>query len=176
MTRWLAPLAILSVALAATLYYQHEQQPASGASFPAPDFALNDLAGRAHRLSAYRGKIVFLNFWATWCPPCREEMPGMEQLYRRLGHDDFAMLAVNEDEDGAPAVRRFVDGMGLSFPVLVDEKGTVPPRYGVTGYPETFIIDRNGQVLKRFIGPADWDSEELRSYFAQLLDERAATQ
>jgi peroxiredoxin len=86
------------------------------------------------------------------------------------------MLAVNEDEDGAPVVRQFVDGMGLSFPVLLDVKGTVPPRYGVTGYPETFIIDRSGQVINRFIGPADWDSAALRTYFAQLLNERAATE
>jgi len=176
MTRWLAPLAILIVALAAALYYQHDRQRTAAASFPAPDFALNDLGGRSHRLSAYRGKIVFLNFWATWCPPCREEMPSMERLYRRLGHGDFAMLAVNEDEDGAPVVRQFVDGMGLSFPVLLDVKGTVPPRYGVTGYPETFVIDRSGQVVNRFIGPADWDSAALRAYFAQLLDERAATE
>ena len=176
MIRWLAPVAILFVALAGVLYYQHGRQQTGGASFPAPDFALRDLGGHTHRLSAYRGKVVFVNFWATWCPPCREEMPSMERLYRRLGHGDFAMLAVNEDEDGAPAVRQFVDGMGLSFPVLLDEQGSVPPRYGVTGYPETFVIDRNGQVVNRFIGPADWDSENLRTYFTHLLDERPAAQ
>jgi len=176
MTRWLVPVAVLFVGLAAVGYYEYDRQRHVAAGFPAPDFALRDLSGRSHRLSAYRGKIVFLNFWATWCPPCREEMPSMERLHRRLGASDFVLLAVNEDDAGTPAVRQFVDGLGLSFPVLLDLEGTVPPRYGVTGYPETFVIDRSGQVINHVIGPADWDSEAQRSYFAQLLNERPAPQ
>jgi len=102
----------------------------------APDFAAPDLAGHAVRLSALRGKVVVLNLWATWCPPCREEMPSMERLYGQLRDRDFQL--------------------GITFPVLIDPERQVGERYGVWGYPETFIIDRNGYVVERVIGPRDW--------------------
>jgi len=169
MKRWILPLGVLLVALAAALYYQ--QQQASGrAGFPAPDFKLNDLWGRPYRLADFRGKVVFLNLWATWCPPCRMEMPAMEQLHQRLKGKDFVMLAVSEDDEGAATVRSFVEKMGITFPVLLDPTGTLPPRYGVTGYPETFIIDRDGHVIQHTIGPDDWESERIYRYFAKLLD------
>jgi len=170
MKRWGLPFAFLLVALAGALYYQQRQ--ASGrAGFPAPGFTLKDINGHTYRLADLRGKIVFLNLWATWCPPCREEMPSMERLHRRLQGTDFRMLAVSEDEDGAAAVRPFVDKMGLTFPVLLDQDGTLPPRYGVTGYPETFILDREGRVIQHTIGPEDWASESVYRYFLKLLDQ-----
>ena len=95
----------------------------------------------------------------------------MERLHRRLQGTDFRMLAVSEDEDGAAAVRPFVDKMGLTFPVLLDQDGTLPPRYGVTGYPETFILDREGRVIQHTIGPEDWASESVYRYFLKLLDQ-----
>jgi len=122
----------------------------------APDFAVPDLAGHAVRLSALRGKVVVLNLWATWCPPCREEMPSMERLYGRLRDRDFQLLAVSQDEDGSSAVEPFVKQLGITFPVLIDPERQVGERYGVWGYPETFIIDRNGYVVERVIGPRDW--------------------
>jgi peroxiredoxin len=97
------------------------------------------------------------------------EMPSMEALYRRLRHRDFVMLAVAEDEGGADAVGPFVRELGLTFPVLLDPEASLAPRYGATGYPETFIIDRNGQVVNHTIGPAEWDSEQMVAYFEQLL-------
>lgn len=122
----------------------------------APDFAVTDLEGRAVRLSAYRGKVVLLNVWTTWCPPCREEMPSMERLHRRLQGRDFVLLAVSQDDDGQRAVAPFVREMGVTFPVLVDPEHQVGRRYGVWGYPETFVIDRNGYIVERVIGPRDW--------------------
>jgi len=163
----IAALALL-LCIGGAVYYQLNQ-PRSGASFPAPEFRLPDLHGRSHELSAYRGKIVFLNLWATWCPPCREEMPSMEQLYRRLSDDDFAMLAISQDEQINEAVRPFVEQMRLTFPILLDPDGKVPPKYGVTGYPETFIIDRSGRVIDHIIGPRDWASEASLRYFSNLL-------
>jgi len=169
MRRWSLPFGFLVIALGAALYYQQLQ--ASGrAGFPAPDFVLNDLYGQTLRLSDLRGKIVFLNVWATWCPPCQMEMPSMEHLYRRLKGRDFAMLAVNEDEDGKMAVQSFVDHLHITFPVLVDPEGVVPARYGVTGYPETFIIDREGRVIQHTIGPEDWESEQAYQFFTRLLE------
>jgi peroxiredoxin len=172
MKRWAFPFGILLIALGAALYYQqHQAQERAG--FPAPDFTLRDLSGQAHRLADFRGKVVFLNIWATWCPPCRMEMPSMERLYRRLQGKDFVMLAVSEDEDGYRTVQPFVEQMGLTFPVLLDEKGIVPQRYGVTGYPETFVIDRDGEVIQHTIGPEDWQSEQVLDYFVRLLDHGA---
>ncbi len=169
MRRWSLPFGFLVIALGAAFYYQ-QQQAGGRAGFPAPDFSLNDLQGQHRRLSEFRGKVVFLNVWATWCPPCRLEMPSMEHLYRRLKDRDFVMLAVSEDEDGVPPVQKFVDQMGITFPVLVDPEGVVPGRYGVTGYPETFIIDRQGRVIQHTIGPEEWDTEQAYQFFTRLLE------
>lgn len=169
MKRALLPVLLLLAALAGVAALQSAQRgPRTG--YAAPDFALPDLTGVTHRLSAYRGKVVFLNLWTTWCPPCRMEMPAMERLHRSLSGRDFVMLAVSEDEGGADAVAPFVAELGLSFPVLLDPEARLSPRFGVTGYPETFIIDRDGNVVNHIIGPAAWQSEEMMSYFAALLE------
>lgn len=174
MKRWILPVGVLLVALAAAFYYQ-QLQAGNRTGFPAPDFTLKDLAGRPHHLADLHGKVVFLNIWATWCAPCRMEMPSMERLYHLLSSDDFVMLAVSEDEDGRSAVQPFVDNLGLTFPVLLDVEGTVPPRYGVTGYPETFIIDRQGRVIHHTIGPEDWDSDAGMDFFQRLLRQDPST-
>lgn len=171
MKRWGVPFGLLVISLCAAFYYQ-QRHGAGRAGFPAPDFSLRDLDGHVHRLSDLRGKVVFLNLWATWCPPCRMEMPSMERLHQRLHGKDFVMLAVSEDEAGATAVQPFVQEMGLTFPVLLDTEGTVPARYGVTGYPETFLIDREGRVVHHTIGPEDWDSEPVFQFLRQLLQSR----
>ena len=172
MRRWVFPVGVLVVALATVAWLQ-QVQSRTRTGFVAPDFELPDLQGQTHRLSALRGKVVFLNLWTTWCPPCRMEMPAMERLYQRLRHRDFVMLAVSEDEGGASAVAPFVAELGLSFPVLLDPRGRLSTRYGATGYPETFIIDRNGHIIQHQIGPAEWDSEEMLAYFSAVLDRPA---
>ena len=175
MTRSLAPIALLTVALGAVAGLQYLQRsPRTG--YEAADFTLPDLNGTPHRLSDFRGKVVFLNLWATWCPPCRAEMPSMQALYQRLKDRDFVMLAVAEDEGGAGAVGPFVRDLGFTFPVLLDPDATVSPRFGATGYPETFIIDRDGRVIKHTIGPEEWDSETMVAYFEQLLTQPAGMQ
>jgi peroxiredoxin len=174
MKRWGLPFSLLLIALCAAFYYQ-QRQAAGRAGFPAPDFSLPDLDGHLHRLSDLRGNVVFLNLWATWCPPCRMEMPSMERLHQRLRGKDFVMLAVSEDETGAAAVQPFVEEMRLTFPVLLDTEGTLPSRYGVTGYPETFLIDRDGRVVHHTIGPEDWDSEPVYQFLQKLLAPAGAT-
>jgi peroxiredoxin len=173
MKRWLFPIAFLSLALAGVAWLQ-QWQSRSRTGFAAPDFALPDLHGRTRRLSEFRGKVVFLNVWTTWCPPCRMEMPSMEALYRQFRDQDFVVLAVNADENGAEAARPFVAEFGLTFPVLLDPEGRVSTRYGVTGYPETFIIDRDGHVVKHTIGPAEWQSAQMVDYFRELLERPAS--
>lgn len=142
----------------------------------AEDFAVTDLQGQAVRLSQYRGQVVLLNLWATWCPPCREEMPSMEKLWQRLKDRGFVLLAVSEDEQGAAVVGPFVQTMQLTFPVLLDPTQDVGRRYGVWGYPESFLIDREGRVVERVIGPRDWASPTQIAAIERLLAAPSAGQ
>jgi len=135
----------------------------------APDFAKPDLAGQTVRLSGLRGRVVLLNLWTTWCPPCREEMPSMERLWQRLQNQGFVLLAVSQDEQGAAVVEPFVRGLGLTFPVLLDPEGQIGRAYGVWGYPESFLIDREGRIVERVIGPRDWMAAEQIARLEQLL-------
>jgi len=135
----------------------------------APDFVLPDLDGRAVHLSGLRGRVVVVNLWTTWCPPCREEMPSMQRLYETLAGPDFELLAVSEDEGGAEVVAPFVRELGVTFPVLVDPQHQVGERYGVWGYPETFVIDRAGRIAERVIGPRDWASPEQVAALRALI-------
>lgn len=137
----------------------------------APDFVLPDLQGQAVRLSNFRGKVVILNVWTTWCPPCREEMPSIERLYQHIGRDGrFVLLAVSEDEGGRKVVAPFVKELGLTFPVLLDPHQQVAMRYGVTGFPETFVIDRSGRVRVHEIGPRRWDDPKIEARLRRLAD------
>ena len=135
----------------------------------APDFGLSNLVGDYVKLSDYRGKVVFLNFWATWCPPCREEMPSMEALYRKLKGRNFEMLAVSVDRDGEKVVRPFAKKYGLTFPVLLDPDNKTHRLYGLTGVPETFILDKSGAVIHKIIGPQNWMSNEWLDNFDRII-------
>jgi peroxiredoxin len=123
----------------------------------APDFDLPDLDGRTMRLSDFRGKVVFLNFWATWCKPCREEMPSMEILYKNFEGRDFVILAVSIDRVTTKKdIPPFVKGLNLTFPILIDSWGQTDKRYKLMGVPETYIIDQQGILREKVIGPRDW--------------------
>ena len=143
----------------------------------APDFELPDLEGGTVRLSDLRGRVVFLNFWATWCAPCRHEMPSMEVLHRQIEGDDFALLAISVDEAGAEVVRAFMAAIPHSYRVLLDattaqrRMGTLTAKaYGITGVPESFVIDRRGYIVEKVVGPADWSQPAMVAYFRGLLD------
>lgn len=122
----------------------------------APDFTLIDMQGQKVSLSQYRGKVVIINFWATWCPPCREEMPSMEKLYQDYQDKGLVMLAVNVEENGREVVADFLEKTPYSFSILLDEDNTVQDTYGVYRFPESYIIDRNGIVVEKIIGGRDW--------------------
>ena len=138
-------------------------------SSAASDFKLKDLGGNEVSLSQFRGKVVFLNFWATWCPPCRTEMPSIEKLHRKYGGKDFVVLAVAIDTKGAEIVRPYIDEKGFTFVVLVDAKAETADSYDVFGVPMTFVIGRDGKILNRVQGGADWFSEESQQYFEELI-------
>ena len=134
----------------------------------AVDFDLADLAGDVHSLQRYRGSVVFLNFWATWCGPCRTEMPDLQQLHDDLGDEaQFAMLAINLQED-AVQVRRFAGELGLSFQILLDSSGETSAAYGARTLPMSYIIDQDGAILARIIGVRDWAEPEFAELFRAL--------
>ena len=136
----------------------------------APDFQLPDLNEKEIRLSDYRGKVVFLNFWATWCKPCREEMPSMEVLYKNFEKDGLVILAVSIDRvTTKKEIPPFVKSLNLTFPVLVDSWGQTDKRYKLMGVPETYIIDREGTLREKVIGPRDWTRLDNLQILTQLI-------
>jgi peroxiredoxin len=139
---------------------------------PAPDFVLPGLDGKQVSLGDYKGKVVFLNIWATWCPPCREEMPSMEKLYKELRGEDFEILAVSIDTAGVTAVAPFMKEFHPSFLVLLDPAGKIKNLYGTTGVPESFIINKEGRIEKIIIGPMDWATPDAVRFFRDLIQKR----
>ncbi|MDR2478561.1 MAG: redoxin domain-containing protein [Treponema sp.] len=132
------------------------------------DFSLPLLSGTNQRLSDLRGKVVFLNFWATWCGPCRMEMPSMEAVYQRLKDQGFAILAVNVGES-RDQVAPFMRETKLSFPAALDEKGIIGGHYGVQALPTTYILDRRGLIVARMVGSIDWNQPGIIAAFESLL-------
>jgi peroxiredoxin len=138
-----------------------------------PDFKAIDLAtGDSVSLhDRYRGSVTLINVWATWCAPCRVEMPSMEQVYQSLAPYGFKIAAVSIDEGDPEDVRAFGRQLGLSFDLLQDRSTRVTELYQTTGVPESFLLDRDGILVKRIIGPHDWNSPVNRALIQRLLDE-----
>jgi len=139
----------------------------------APGFVLPDMDGEQHALEDYRGRVVLLNFWATWCPPCRREMPALERLYQQLGEEGLVVLAVNQWED-PDHVFAYTGELNVfpSFPILFDPDSSVAERYGVKGLPSSFLLDRDGRLRYRAIGGRAFDHPEVERTVRALLGER----
>jgi len=152
----LAAVAILALAFGVVWMQSAKYEPLTVGKV-APDFELPGLDEKSVRLSDFRGKVVFLNFWATWCKPCREEMPSMEVLYKNFERDGLVVLAVSIDRVTTKKdIPPFVKSMSLTFHVLVDSWGQTDKRYKLMGVPETYIIDQQGVLREKVIGPKDW--------------------
>ncbi|MCW8919780.1 MAG: TlpA family protein disulfide reductase [Gammaproteobacteria bacterium] len=126
----------------------------------APDFTLRDADGESYRLSALRGQPVIVNFWATWCPPCREEMPSMQRAWESLQPQGVVLLAINVGES-ADTIFQFTGNTQLDFPILLDEDGTVSEAWPLKGLPTTFVIDPQGRIVYSAIGGREWDDPKL---------------
>jgi len=135
----------------------------------APDFSLQDMDEETHTLSDYRGKVVLVNFWATWCPPCRKEMPALEALYKKLGTEDFAVLAVNQWED-PDHVFTYTGDLNVfpTFPILFDPESAVSEKYRVKGLPTSFLVDKQGRLAYRAVGGRDFDHPEVEKLILEL--------
>ena len=146
---------------------------------PAPGFSVVDLQGTSKSLADYRGKVLLVNIWATWCPPCQQEMPSMKRLREAVPDEDFAILAVSVD---APLGERdafgreggnlevFARTMGLTFRILHDPSGKIQETYQTTGVPESFVVDRDGLIKKKVAGPTEWDAPANVELIRRLLD------
>ena len=144
----------------------------------APDFEVGDIDGGLVRLSDLRGKVVLMNIWATWCLPCRVEMPSMERLYQEVGDEEFEIMAVSIDAEiggfdlaGRPGgdIKAFADSLGLTFPMLHDPSGEIQQLYRTTGVPETFLIGKDGVIYKWVAGGSEWDAPEQKELIQRLL-------
>jgi peroxiredoxin len=135
-----------------------------------PDFEVIHLDGGTMHLSDLKGKIVFLNFWATWCPPCQMEMPSMERLYGQFKDTDFVILAVSVGED-VQTVKDFLSRTPYSFPIALNPDGKLGSLYAARGIPSTYVLNREGKIMAAKIGAQEWDTQKITSVFEQLLNQ-----
>lgn len=139
--------------------------------FEAEGFTLEDLRGSMMSLRDFRGKVIFLNFWASWCGPCRIEMPAMELLWQVFQDDDFVILAVDVKEE-RDTVSSFIEKNDYTFPVLLDSRGKVASMYDLRAYPTSFLIDREGKVVGKAVGAREWASKDSFDLIKYLLDKK----
>ena len=142
---------------------------------PAPDVAFEDGDGRRLTLADFRGRVVLLNFWATWCGPCVVEMPSLDRLQARLGGADFTVVALAQDRDGAAVVEPFYERLGLAgLGVYLDPRGQVARVFGVQGLPTTLVLDRQGRAVGALEGPAEWDSPEAVALIERVMGKKSS--
>jgi peroxiredoxin len=166
-------VSILTLLLSCSLFLLTSCDSSTGGvqvGKPAPDFSLVDRQGKTWTLSELRGQVVFVNFWATWCAPCRKEMPAMQDLYEMMPKDTFKMLAILNNDDPTLA-DTFAAKLGLTMPILDDQDNTVGAIYGLTGVPETFIINKKGLVVRKYIGPASWNTKAYTDMLKQFIEQ-----
>ena len=178
----LSGLAALAVIASAWLGQDWLAARSVGPGRPAPSFDARTLDGQPASLGDFEGQVVLLNVWATWCAPCRVEMPSMERLYRELGDESFEILAVSVDAPlgqfdavGNPGgnIGAFADSLSLTFPILHDPEGRIQRTYQTTGVPESFIVGKDGVIYRKLIGPTEWDRPEYVDFFRRLMEEEA---
>ncbi len=145
---------------------ESSQGPMTGQ--PLPDLTLTAMDGKKVSLASYKGKVLFINLWATWCAPCRDEMPSMQKLYEQMKGENFEMIAISIDKDGLKAVEPFVKDLKLTFPILLDVEQKASGPFKITGVPETFLVSPEGTILHHLVGPAAWDKPEIANALRAL--------
>ena len=168
----LGPLVLLAAAGALYVFAMpsYRQGEASLAGRKAIDFPLQ-VDGRVMHLADMKGKVVVLNFWASWCPPCVEETPSLIQLQQAIASKGGVVLGVSVDDD-VQAYNKFLQDNRVNFPTFVDASKKIAPEYGTSMYPETYLIDREGRLARKIVGPQDWQSPEVMASIETLLDQK----
>jgi len=165
-------VAIFILAIALVIFsVKREETPKTKAvvGLKAPGFLLSDPSGKTYTLSELKGSVIFVNFWATWCPPCVEEMPSIQNLYNGFkDNKEFRMVTILYKDDYQKAIA-FMKQNNYTLPILIDSDGKSAKAYGVTGVPETYIVDKQGVLREKVIGPADWSSVQADSLISNLL-------
>jgi peroxiredoxin len=164
-------VAVLAIALLTASHYMKDELFPVTIGSTAPDFRAKVLnENRYKTLDDYKGKVVLLNIWATWCPPCLAELPSLERLHEAYGDKGLKLVAVSiDDYVTEDSIRKFAKGLGITFEILHDSTHEIERVYQTTGYPETFVIGPEGTIRKKWIGPDDWSSQGNRALVAQLL-------
>ena len=135
-----------------------------------PSFVLKDLKGNDEQLQSFKDKLILVNFWASWCGPCNEEAPSMEEMYQKLHSEGLIIVGISIDHH-VGQVEKFVKQYSVTFPVLLDTDESVASSYGITGVPETFILNSHYKLIRHVIGPLDWTSPDVISYLSSLIQE-----
>jgi len=164
-------VAVMAIGLGSASYFMRDQLFPVTLGSEAPDFKANVLGSKEVKtLADYKGQVLVLNVWATWCEPCKKEMPSLQQLYQEFGPKGLKLVAVSIDDFvGEDSIRTFAKNFGITFEVLHDSTHAIERIYQTTGYPETFVIGPEGTIRKKWIGPDDWNSQGNRALIAQLL-------
>lgn len=159
---WFIPVVFIAVGLTSGLMLRGQR--------PVLNLSFSDGAGAQSSLAAFRGKVVLVNLWATWCAPCRLEMPALDRLQEKLGGPDFQVIALSVDRTGISAVRRFYQEIGVrNLPVSVDASGAAMQQAEATGLPTTLLFDRDGREIGRFVGPAEWDGPRIEAILRSAI-------
>lgn len=180
MYKKITTILILAFSLAGIYFVAQQQEPKEAPvkkflekNDPYIAFSLPSLKRGVIDTEKFKGKVIFINFWATWCAPCKEEMPSMQALYNKLNKkypNQFEMLAVNIDTQDVPlTVQMYVLDLKLNFPILLDTNGALKTKYNTTGVPETFIVDKNGKIFKTYIGAVDWSNLKIQKDIESLF-------
>lgn len=164
-------ILIVLIFLGAVAYFGYFAPESSGVQVgeQAPAFSLRDQSGQVISLQSLSGTPVLLNFWATWCPPCVWEMPSLQGLADHFSAQDLKVIAVSVDEQGWPVINSFLQTVPLDFTIVLDPTGEVASQYGTYQLPETYLLDANGKVLQKYIGPREWDQQGLLQEISKLL-------
>lgn len=169
MHKFFPPRFLIAIFFTLTTIVPFVQVAAEEKAPLAHDFTLNNLDGEKVSLRQFRGKYLLINFWATWCGPCKIEMPSLELLYSRFKSDKFDMLGISNDMFGDRVVRPYIKANKLTFPMLLDQRMNVSHKYGIVSLPTTFLIDPEGKVIGVLQGAEDWSDPETLLYFESLL-------
>jgi len=166
-TGYAVGLALVGIAVA-LVWMGDPIQPPIGRGDSAPSFDLEKLDGGRFGSGELDGRVSLVNFWATWCKPCEDEMPAMQRLYETLAPEGFELVAISVDESDSD-VRAFRERLGVGFPILLDPDQEVARRYQTTGFPESILVDRNGLIVERYVGPREWDHPDYVERVRRLM-------